>query len=86
MSLCMSPTVNSMTSCLARASPMHCLLPTPNGTRAGCFLYLRKCVEINLFLLSYYLTLPPVLSNKSLRFESLRLVEVSRVPHDEMEV
>ena len=42
MSLCMSPTVNSITSFLARASPMHCLLPTPNGTRAGCFLYLTE--------------------------------------------
>ena len=49
----MSPTVNSITSFLARASPMHCLFPTPKGTRAGCLLYLREYfehLEMNLIL------------------------------------
>ena len=34
--------MNSITSFLARASPIHCRLPTPKGTRAGCFLYLSE--------------------------------------------
>ena len=77
----MRPTVKSSTSFLARASPIHCLFPTPKGTRAGCFLYLDIILKINL---RSTLHPPPIFSNEPFWIESVRVLEVIRVSHDEL--